>query len=385
MDHTEKDMNYAVVLGDRHFNSLGLVRSLGEAGVTVYFLNFGKSAFADDSMYTKKHMRVGSEADVRQALSEIAHAESGKGVIFPSSDQAALVLDSLREALADDFIVPHAGGQLAKLMEKDTMCELAGKFGFNVPEGFEISADNVDLLVGIDYPLILKPLASVEGVKTDICVCENGTEASASVQSLLAAGYKRLLVQRFVSSDNELMVEYIGCKVKGTPVQLFGQLEKIREYPFHRGSTSFACIVEKITYIDPSALDRFLDAAGFEGLFDLEIKVVDDKAWFIEINFRNGAPLYAFTAAGFNVPYVWYCLKTGLPFKEIKIRELLLMSERDDLNHVIDKNISLFKWLKDVRRTDVFMIFNRKDSAPFRRAYNGAVDLAVRVIGKKLR
>ena len=30
MDNIKKDMNYAVVIGDWHFNSLGVVRSLGE-------------------------------------------------------------------------------------------------------------------------------------------------------------------------------------------------------------------------------------------------------------------------------------------------------------------------------------------------------------------
>ena len=385
MDHTEKNLNYAVVLGDWHFNSLGVVRSLGEAGVPVYFLNFSDFSYAENSKYTKHTYRVTTEDDVMQTLGTIAQAHSGKGVLFPCSDAAALMLDRMHEALQAHFIVPHAASHLEEYMEKDRMCRLACEAGFRVPDSLVVYEETLLSLAQKAYPVILKPLASVDGMKADIRICKTGAEAAETARSLFDAGYQRLLAQQFVASDDEKMTEYIGCKVKGEPVLLFGQLEKIREYPIHRGSTSFARLTEAITYIDPQALDRFLDGVGFEGLFDLEIKVADDKAWFIEINFRNGAPAYAYTAAGFNIPYAWFCKMTGLPCPEIGIRPLLLMSERDDLNHVTGKSISVFRWLKDVRQTDVFMVFNRQDSAPFRKAYNTLADLLVRVIGRKLR
>ena len=166
---------------------------------------------------------------------------------------------------------------------------------------------------------------------------------------------------------------------------MFGQLEKIREYPIDRGSTSFSVIKKDITFIDPETVDRFLDRVGFEGVFDLDIKVVDGKPYFIEINFRNGASSYAFTKAGFNMPLIWYQAKLGLETEKVHIDEVYMMSERDDLNNVIDRNISLFKWLKDVARTDVMMIFNRKDPQPFITAYNRFVNMVLSKIGKKLR
>ena len=376
---------YAVVLGDWHFNALGIVRSLGERGVPVTSLNFSEGGYADSSRYARQVVHVTSAEHALQTLSEIAARNEGTGVLFPCSDETALFLDRNRQTLGASFLVPHADGKMEEWMEKDRMCALAQRAGFRVPESRVVTADRFREIADLPTPFIVKPLASLDGSKADIRVCRDANEARQAAEDFAAGEYARLLVQTFLHGEKEQMIEYCGCKVRGKPVYVHGQLEKIREYPPDRGSTSYARIVPEITYIDTDALDRFLDESGFEGLFDLEIKVTDGTPWFIELNFRNGAPSYAFTAAGFNIPYTWFCAKLGLPEAPGEIRPLRLMSERDDLNHVIDKNIRPGQWLRDLRQTDVCMLFNRADRAPFRTAYNGAVDAALGCIGKRLR
>ncbi len=295
------------------------------------------------------------------------------------------MLDRNLSKLESRFIVPNAGGKMEHFMQKDNMCSAAEKAGFIVPESMVINLEDtysVDFN-SFPYPAIAKPLASLDGQKADIKVCPDSDSLKTALEDLKSAGYCRILIQQFLFSDDEMMVEYCGCKVIGEPVYLCGQLEKIREYPPDRGSTSFARIVPDIKYTDKNKLDRFLESAGFEGLFDLEIKVTDNTAWFIEINFRNGAPAYAFSAAGFNAAFTWFCRKTGLDAPPITVSPLKLMSERDDLNHVKDKNISLAKWLADVRKTNVFMIFNRKDRQPFRLAYNRVIEMLMSIVGGK--
>ncbi len=376
---------YAVVLGNWHFNSLGIVRSLGEQGVPVVSVNFSESGYADSSRYAQKVYHVKDHAQAMEVLRDIAGAAQGRGVLFPCSDQTALFLDENRSALEESFIVPHAGGNMGKWMQKDEMCAAAGRAGYNVPESRVLTAEDFAGLEKLPLPLIVKPLASVEGNKADIRVCWDGDAAKQIAKELGESGYTRILAQTFLHGEKEQTVGYCGCKTRGAPVELYGQVEKIREYPAERGSASYAQIVPEVQYIDTEVLDRFLEETGFEGLFDLDIKVIDGTPWFIEINFRNGAYSYAFTAAGCNIPYTWFCAQTGQTLPERSIRQVRLMSERDDLNYVLDKQMSPFRWLRDLRKTDVCMIFNRRDREPFRAAYNKIAEFALACAGRRLR
>lgn len=390
MDNQEKNMNTAaIIVGDWHFNSLGLARSLGEENIPCYFINMSQGGYAENSKYVKKTIRVFEEKAVIEAILDIANESEGVSLLFPSSDLAALYVDKNRERLKDKCICPGANGHIEKIMDKAVMCQAAKRAGFNVPTGevIELDEDGKALVKAFKKPCLIKPLLSVEGKKADITVCRSEMDIEQALDFLYSkeSEYKRIFIQEFVEGSNNLMVEYSGCKIPGQKSFMFGQLEKIREYPMNRGSTSFSVIKKNISYIDKRVVDDFLDNLGFDGIFDIEIKVVDGVPYFIEVNLRNGAPSYAFTKGGFNMALVWYYAKLGMDVPTIDFNEVYMMSERDDLNNVIDRNISIFKWLKDVSRTDVMMIFNRNDSQPFITAYNSIVNKVLSIIGRKLR
>lgn len=375
MDNKEKDINYfAAVVGDWHFNTLGMVRSLGEKGVPVVYINMSESGYAESSKYTKKTYHASNDEDVYKFILEAIKDYGKKAVLFPSSDHAALVIDRYKNQLKDYCICPGFEKDISEFMDKDNMCALAASVGFNVPKSLNLKiCDGFENnLRSFPLPLIIKPLKSVDGSKADIMICKNAEQLDEAIRvlSLPECGYREVLVQQFVDGKTNLMVEYCGCKTPNHKVCVFGQLEKIREYPVNRGSTTYAVINEEITYIDVDILDEFLEKSGFNGIFDLELKVVDGKPYFLEINYRNGAPSYGFTKAGFNVPYTWYCRQVGLAEPQISVKKIHLMSERDDLNNVKDKNISIVKWIKDIKNTDTMMIFNRADPQPFNNSYN---------------
>ena len=378
MDNKEKNIKYfAAVVGDWHFNSLGLVRSLGESGIDVIFINLSEGGYADSSKYTKKCYHVSKKEDIIKYLFEAAEDEKGIAVIFPASDEAALIIDENRSILESKCICPGFNGNISEFMDKERMGLLAAETGFNVPSSLkaEIKEGFEKALSKFPLPFIIKPIKSVEGSKSDIMICRNSEQLKDAVKLLSSdeSSYSEILVQQFVEGNKNLMVEYCGCKTPGRKVEIFGQLEKIREYPVNRGSTTYAVIKEEITYLNIEMFDRFLDMTGFSGLFDLELKIVDDVPYFLEINYRNGAPSYGFTKAGFNIPFTWYCQQTGTEKAENTVNETYLMSERDDLNNVKDKNISLFRWIKDIRKTDTMMIFNKKDHEPFSKSYNPVI------------
>ena len=95
----------------------------------------------------------------------------------------------------------------------------------------------------------------------------------------------------------------------------------------------------------------------------------DGKDYFMEINFRNDGNSICVTASGMNLPYIWYLYNCGDPYTEElcydKMKEVLIMPEIDDFHNVRTRQISLFHWLNDVRRTDCFMEFSKHDQRPF--------------------
>lgn len=389
MDSAEKTLieNYAVVIGDWHFNSLGLIRSLGEEGVPVIYINLSEGGYGESSRYTFKTYHSGEkEKEIVDALLTVIKENKGKSVIFTACDAAAFALDNHYEELKDKCFLPGLKGKAEEYMNKENMCKAAKDAGFIVPETATVDFDESfkEKVKNFGFPCILKPVLSVEGSKSDIQICTNAEDLEKVYNFLSESeeNYSRILIQEFIDGKKKQMMEYGGCKVAGKPVQVYGQLEKTREYPIDKGSTSYAVVKREITHFEKEVLDRMLENVGYEGLFDLEILLVDDVPYFIEINFRNGAIAYAFTKAGFNIPYVWYNAVFGKDSREPEIKETVLMCERDDLNHVIDKNISLFKWFGDVRKTDVFMIYNKEDPQPFINAYNKAVNTAFSIISK---
>lgn len=390
MDSKEKTLkNPAIIIGDWHFNSLGLIRSLGEQGIPCYFINMSNGGYGEDSKYTIKTIRAFDEKAVIEAICSVAGTQSLPSLLFPSSDLAALYIDRNRSLLEKNCICPGTKGNIEHIMDKSVMCEAAKKAGFNIPNGKTVELDEKgkEFIKKYSLPFLIKPLLSVEGKKADIVVCRTNEDVEKALQFFYSdeSIYSHVLVQDFVEGKNNLMIDYSGCKIPGKRLFMFGQLEKIREYPANRGSTSFSIIKNEITYIDFETVDRFLDSIDFDGIFDLDIKLVDGVPYFIEINLRNGASSYAFTAGGFNMALVWYNAKLGIEIPTVHFKNVYMMSERDDLNNVIDKNISIFKWLSDVRKTNVMMIFNRRDPQPFIRAYNSIVNKVLSIIGKKLR
>lgn len=375
MDIKKEDTNnYAIVIGNGHFNSLGVARSLGEKGVPVIFINLSKNGGAQDSKYTIKTFHINNTEEICGTIDKIISEFGGKPVLFPCSDADALYLDKHYAELKEKTYCPNLNGKADFFMNKENMCALAKECGFNVPEteNLKIIEENEARLKGFQLPFIIKPQKSIDGPKSDIMICRNESDIETAIDFFFdrSKKYDSILVQQFVEGKENIMVEYCGCKTKDHKGHLVGQLEKIREYPINRGSTSYAVIKKDTTYIEFEMLDKMLDLFDFEGLFDLELKVVDGLPYFMEINFRNGAPAYGFTVAGFNVPYVWFCEQIKTEIKTInEISEIKLICDREDLSHVLDRNITPFKWIRDIRTADTMMVFNKQDKKPFQKLY----------------
>ena len=124
MDNTEKTLieNYAVVIGDWHFNSLGIIRSLGEKDIPVIFINLSDGGYGESSKYTyKTYHSEEDEKSIVDTLLTVLDENKGKPVIFTACDKAAYAVDNSYALLCDKCFLPGLKGKAEEYMNKDNM------------------------------------------------------------------------------------------------------------------------------------------------------------------------------------------------------------------------------------------------------------------------
>src|SRR5699024_9531972 len=108
----KKIPNKIIVLGGNHHNGLGIIRSLGEMGIGVYFIAIGvKKSFVVKSKYIKRYWIVEQEKEVLDILIQNFGKDQFKSIIIPSDDNSATIIDENLDYLIDNFIIPNKIGR----------------------------------------------------------------------------------------------------------------------------------------------------------------------------------------------------------------------------------------------------------------------------------
>lgn len=358
--------SYAIVIGNNHHNTLGVLRSLGEQRVICKLVLTGKENgnFVAYSKYVDQCYSFTEEAhDIIQLINKIAMENEGRAVLFPLSDTLASEIDSKRNQLNENIIAPHANGCIEQYLDKYYMASCAERCGICIPRHITQNLD--EKIVWNIYPAIVKPLKSKDGRKGDINIVHNINELHKTLHHLKLLSYESVLVEEFISSLDSYMVEILGNVKKDGSIEIPCIMEKIREYPVGAGSTSYARLTQVKEHINLDTIKNMITTTGYYGLFDIEIMFNEGKFYFIEFNFRNGAPSYALTSAGYNIVYDWYANAIGEAYNGLLAHDdYYLMCEHKDVLHVVNKDLSLKKWISDYYRTDVFLMRNRHDKKP---------------------
>ena len=184
----------AIVAGTGSYNDIGVIRSFGEKCIPVFYITneehifpIHKSKYIVQTLYCDMN-----EKTFIDAIKSICIQQNAYGVVFPTSDITALYLDRNYEMLKDYCSYSHAYGQLEKEMDKLQQVNRAVEAGLNVPSA--ISADVKRLPETINYPCIIKPLASVLGEKSDISVCHDSVELSSAAKRYVEKGNAKVML-----------------------------------------------------------------------------------------------------------------------------------------------------------------------------------------------
>ena len=359
--------NIAIVWGPKCVNATGLIRSLGEKG---YYVLFASTYPKIESKYVKGYLRLpkSDEAQVETIL-EYVRALPSKPAIFTVDDHCNYLLDEAYQTFEKYAFIPHAKGRLRELSDKSVMSKMAQENGLNAP-AFEKVDLTGEVVLSLQFPVILKPYAGYAGSKGDIRVCATKEDADAWLQTLREKGYKEVLAQELLCDKEQFEIGLMGISLPNGEVEIPCSIRKIRSYPEGRGSTSYAQVKRDFFGVDLACLKNFIRDTGYVGIFDVEMIVDGGKPYFIEINYRNGQYGYAPTKAGYNLPANWFCGMMGKDVeKQVAVEEIFYMNEREDKLHVRDGKLSKKEWKRQFNGASAYGMYCKEDQRPYVRQY----------------
>lgn len=364
-------MRNIVVIGSDHVNTLGIIRSLGEAGENpmAVIACDEKRCWTAKSKYIKKYVICPHNKDEQLKALLDFRTDGEKSFLIPAGDPYSKLIDENRELLSKCYVLPGADeamGGLSRIMNKKPMCEAAHEIGgfrlpytlyYKIPESGDIISIAEITECEKYYPLIIRNGESVANADGDIYVVKNRNEFSSALEKKRGI---TVIIQQFIVKDEEIGVQGVGFGKDKEPV-VAGIVHKIRTAAAgSMGSTTYARISPVKNREVAEAVKNFIQGVGYDGIFDIELLRKGDEYYFVECNFRNGAYGYAFTCAGANLPMIW--INRG--GEGVSVSEMTLMNETADLKH-IRRGISALSWLSQFMNADIHLTYNQNDNKPF--------------------
>jgi predicted ATP-grasp superfamily ATP-dependent carboligase len=287
-----------------------------------------------------------------------------KPFIIATGDMVAEFVDNNKKKLEPLFHITGTAeqGLLTRVLDKNYMCKIAARIGFNVPASRQFKWDSD--ISGIIYPCLLKPdkshLTHKKDFKTRVCYSE--TELKETLKTVSKESV--FVLQEFIQKDADLLI--YGCRTNSGKTIVAGTLIKKRWD--EKGDGSYGYLTdEKPESIRIELIERFLCEINYTGLFSVEYALKGDTAYFMEFNLRNDGTSHYFYQAGVNIPMIWILDTLGIDYtyliQSVHGRKIF-MSITDDYINVKNGVLSKSDWKKERDEATVFRYKDKQDIAP---------------------
>lgn len=308
-----------VVGGSDNCGGLGVVRSLGQAGVPVVVIDREYTAAALHSRYARKLIipELSGLSFVRDLLT-LGPTIKARPVLFLTSDEAALTVSQHRTELEKYYRFRLPSHQcLALLMQKSAFQQLAIEHDFPVPRAVRIrSFDDLKSLTELRFPAIIKPSFKTEDYLAHSF--ERGyrvasLEHADSISRRILPVLPDLVVQEWIEGgDSAIYFCLVYRTSHGTVSSFTGR--KLSIWPPEVGTTA-SCMAAPEAHAELRALtDSFFERMAFVGMGSMEFKRDDRSGRFFMIEPTVGRVDWqeeVATLNGANIPLAAYLHETG--------------------------------------------------------------------------
>ena len=285
-----------------------IMRSLAAHDIDVYVADTSKRNICSMSKYVKGGYVYPDpfkeeEGFIKRLLEIIDHLRPE--VLLPTHDES-LVIAKNRDKFPSWLTIPVASYRLlADLSDKQISTSIAASLQVPTPHIFH----NVEDVKS--FPVVFK--ATVSNSAKDVYFPD-------SIEELMD------LIHRYEGKKTLIQEKCKGCDfsvdcVRGKDFFQASVYRALVTKTEGGGTTTQRVIVDYPELVDYSK--RILDKVDYLGVCGMDFKVDEEtgQVGFIEINARYTGGLATPIAAGFDIPYIHYCLYTGKTFnRDIKIR-----------------------------------------------------------------
>lgn len=286
--------------------SLAVVRSLGRAGYRCFVCSSTGHSLAGSSRYAYRDYSVADAALDQDAFADaIVQLVQGDRIqmVIPMSEASILALLASRERVAARIPFPDID-VFSAVCNKAKVLATASEIGIRIPRQFEIHSPRRWLKGSHEFPLILKPHASVVSTggatrtKVGVSWVHNEDELDHVLASYPLGAYP-LLAQEVIKGPG------IGVFVlmhEGRALARFAH-RRIREKP-PSGGVSVICESEPLDAALFDATCHLLRQFGWTGVAMVEYKLDEDRdePVLMEINGRFWGSLQLAIDAGVDFP-----------------------------------------------------------------------------------
>ena len=359
--------NKFIIFAVDHFNPLGVIRSLGEIGILPIVVLYSKHPIlVKYSKYIAQLYEVDTIEKGLEVIIKNYSNEDSKTFILATSDDVESVLDQHYDELHDKFYFYNAGeqGRITQMMDKKTICKMGEECGLLIPKTEEVKVGQMPKT--LKYPVITKAtISTIENWKSNVYICNNEDELKEAYKYIVG---EHVLLQEYIMKVDELNIEGFSIN-NGDDVYMPLQNR------FHR--------VTEDSYGNYLYIDRFSEfdllkkikdlfkKTRYNGVFEMEFMIdKDNNYYFLEINFRNSAWLYAYTKCGVNLPFMFAkSMISGSVVKNDEHIKKLPFNVIDELTDfkwsVLSGKVNIFRWIKELFTSDCTFYINRHDMKPF--------------------
>ena len=362
-----------------HHGGLGVIRSLGRAGIPVYGVHEGTWAPAANSRYLAgRFFWQPSLAEVDRVMSGLERLAARVGrpsVLITTDDAGAIFLAEHGRDLRQWFMFPDPPSHLPrKLAGKYSLYQACLELGMPSPRAAIPSSFSAarEFASAAGYPVIVKlttPWSAGRGLRSTSVICDQ--HELEDLYRLCDQSGAGLMLQEFIPGGRGHDWFFHGyCDASSVCQPAFTGIKE-RSYPAAAGLTSLgrSAANEKLRDQITSLLARL----GYRGVLDLDIRrdARNGQYNLLDFNPRLGAQFRVFRdTAGTDVALAAYLDLTGqaIPAGEQVDGRTFLVENYDPLSALASwrrGDAGLRSWLSSLRTVDETAWFARDDLRPF--------------------
>ncbi len=308
----------AVVIGGE-LNALGIVRSLGRAGVPVILIAASDKGPAMASRYVERRVVAPVQGpELIRTIVELSRGERAMPVLFATEEKTVHTISAHRDQLSGSCRIRLPEHDiLMALMHKRGFQDLAERHGALLPRCVNVrSRHDLPLIERLRFPCVFKPSEKnyEYGARFKKGYVVSTPEQVAQLYQQIEQIQADMVVQEWIEgsdSDVYFCLQYVGAD--GSPVASFAG-RKIRSWPPRVGGTA-SCTA---AWEDETELTRmtqeFFARVGFVGMGAMEYKRDrrDGRFYMVEPTVaRTDFQEEVATLHGINIPLAAYHYELG--------------------------------------------------------------------------